>query len=351
MKGMYTLEGAVNNIVNIYITDYIGFHLNYSGGVLEFPYSRFEPVTIQDDSDGVQTYYLKNADSYIDKVDSLGSKYDGFNSVSESKLLMHPYTVTVLTDLKGNHQEIKNEYINGSSLSIRTKGSMGTSNKVSYNVENYLGQSGATVLENSIINQSANDVPIVTELLSAYLQGNRNQLQNQTNQIAFNSVTGTVGSAMGAIGQALARNPVGAVAGIGSIGQNMGSSYFQLQGMVAKKQDLSTIPPQLSQMGGNTSFDFGNGVRGLFVIKKQITGEYRKKLTDFFKMFGYKINEVGNPAFKTRQHFNYIKTVGANIVGDIPQTDLEIIRSIFNNGVTLWHGDWVGDYSLPNGEI
>jgi hypothetical protein len=87
------------------------------------------------------------------------------------------------------------------------------------------------------------------------------------------------------------------------------------------------------------------------VIKKEITDEYRKKLTDFFKMYGYKLNEVKVPNLKTRQHFNFVQTVGANITGNIPQEDIEKLVSMFNNGVTLWHGDWVGDYSQTNGEL
>lgn len=350
LRAMYTQTGAVNNIVNIYITDYIGVNLTYSNGVLSFPSSWFDHATVQDDTTSVNTIYLKSASKYVDKVDNLGNKYDGFDTVSESKLLMHPYTVTILTDLKGNVQEIKPEYIEGDGLSIRTKGSMGTSNKLSYSVENYLGKSGTTVLENAIINQSANDIPIVTELLSAYLQGNRNQLDNQKNSIVANSVANLFGNALGTLGSAMARNPVGAVGGLAGMATGTMNSYFQLEGMIAKKQDLSAVPPQLSSMGGNTAFDYGNDVRGLYIIKKQITANARKRLEDFFKMYGYKINELKVPNLKTRFHFNFVQTVGANIQGNIPHDDLQRLKGIFNNGVTLWHGDFVGDYSLANGE-
>jgi hypothetical protein len=57
------------------------------------------------------------------------------------------------------------------------------------------------------------------------------------------------------------------------------------------------------------------------------------------------------PALKTRQHFNFIQTAGANIIGDVPQDNLARLKEIFDKGITLWHTDDVLNYSLANGEI
>jgi hypothetical protein len=361
LRGLYSIEGAVNNIAALYVTEYPGFNVTYTNGVLTLPIDTFDHATIQDpDTTGetLNTVYVKNLENYQTMYKTFGDKYTGYTQPTESKLLMHPYTVTVLTDLKGNHQEIKNEYIQATDLDISVKGSMGTSNKVSYNVRNYLMEentlgtsSEEAALQTGIINNSPNDVPIISDLLSAYLQGNRNQLQNQQNQIQFNAITGLAGSVMSGLGSALSRNPAGVFGSAVEGGTGMMGSYFQMAGLQAKQKDLDTMPPQLSRMGGNTAFDYGNDIKGLYIIKKEITEEYRKKLTDFFKMFGYKINEVKTPVLKSRQHFNFLQLTGANITGNVPVEDLVKIKNMFNNGVTLWHGDWVGDYSLPNGEI
>lgn len=58
-------------------------------------------------------------------------------------------------------------------------------------------------------------------------------------------------------------------------------------------------------------------------------------------MYGYKQNKV-LPIFnmtRSRYYFNYIKTIGCNITGDIPRKYLNKLKSIFDNGVTLWHAD------------
>jgi hypothetical protein len=350
LKALYTITGAQNNIASLYITEYIGYNS------LNFPMSMFEPVTIQDDTETITTLYVKNLPTYQEKTMDFGDKYSGFSDVTESKLLMHPYTVTVLTDLKGNHQEIKNEYIQDTHLTVNVKGSLGVSNKVSYSVNQYL-LDGAQVLNDkpllntAIINNSPNDVPIVTDLLAAYLQGNRNTIENQKSSILFNQIAGTVSSGLGTIMQGKMMGGLGTAQGLSESVSTLGNGYFQMAGLMAKQKDLNNVPPQINKLGGNTAFDYGNDIKGLYILKKEITPEYRKKLTDFFKLYGYKINEVKLPNLHTRQHFNFVQTVGANITGNIPQRDLTILKQVFDKGITLWHTDNMLDYSLSNGEI
>ena len=69
-------------------------------------------------------------------------------------------------------------------------------------------------------------------------------------------------------------------------------------------------------------------------------------------MFGYKINNVKVPNITGRRNWNYVKTIDCNVDGDIPQTDLNIIKTMFNNGVTLWHNpNNIYNYSLDNSII
>jgi uncharacterized membrane protein YvbJ len=101
-------------------------------------------------------------------------------------------------------------------------------------------------------------------------------------------------------------------------------------------------------MGSNSNFDYGNYFYGMYLIKKQIKPEYIKKLTDFFNMFGYKKNEVKIPNLHTRQYWNYVQTLNCMITGDMNNQDLQIVKNIFDNGITLWHTDDIGNYALTN---
>ena len=80
--------------------------------------------------------------------------------------------------------------------------------------------------------------------------------------------------------------------------------------------------------------------------------EYAKIIDQYFSMYGYSINEVKLPNITGRSNWNYVKTIGANIEGDIPEGDINEIKSLFNNGITLWHNTSTYlDYSQNNAII
>ena len=263
-----------------------------------------------------------------------GNKYAGFPTYTESKLLMYPYSYTKVTDMQGNEFDIKNEYITGQDLNFSVRGSIAPQVKTAYEVVNYKGK---TNLLGGIINNNVSSMAIIDDYTAAYLQGNQNTLMTGAAVNAVSSVVGTVGNL--ALG-----NVAGAVgSGVGGI-----TEILQLN---AKMKDIDNHPSNLRNQGNNYNFDFANRYTGIRVIKYTLTDEYRDTLTDYFKMFGYKVNRVKIPNLHTRQSWNYVKTVDCTIVGNMPQDDLNSIKQMFNKGITLWHNTDVGNYRLPNNEI
>ena len=109
------------------------------------------------------------------------------------------------------------------------------------------------------------------------------------------------------------------------------------------------IQPDQAHSGSNQGeFNFADGF-GFGVQRKSIKAEYAKIIDDYFTMFGYKVNSVKIPNITGRLNWNYVKTINSNILGEIPQEDLQEIKDIFNNGVTLWHNPLTFlDYSQNN---
>lgn len=81
------------------------------------------------------------------------------------------------------------------------------------------------------------------------------------------------------------------------------------------------------------------------------TEEYINKLNQIWNMRGYATNSIDYPNLHSKFLWNYIQTVKCNISGDgIDPSDLEKIKRVFDNGITLWHDKHIGDYSRINGE-
>lgn len=371
LSSIYEDEKAVNNIVSLYITDYTGIKMDYypssGGGIPHFQINHsgadVDVVTIS----GGSVFYVKKVEQFLPmEVEVTTDKYQAFSDVTESKLLMSPYTSLIFDDYRGNRTEYKLEHIKGKSLTVQVKGSLGVTNNVSYGIKNYNNDDITYEVEradeSALISNPPSDLPIINDMLSAFLQGNRNSIQNQKNSILWNGVFGAIGSLTGGGGSAMQSghaksqgNAIGtkmgalgvAQSGI-DVAQGAGNVVLDLQAIQAKQEDIGNIPPQIAKQGSNVAYDYGNNYQGLYILRKQIKPEYRRILGDFFKMFGYKTNRVKIPNFKTRQNWNYVQTESCMITGNFNNNDLQKLKNIFDNGITLWHTNDVGNYNLSN---
>ena len=81
------------------------------------------------------------------------------------------------------------------------------------------------------------------------------------------------------------------------------------------------------------------------------TQEYIDKLNQIWNMRGYATNTIDYPNLHSKFLWNYVQTVKCDISGDgIDPSDLEKIKRVFDNGITLWHDKHIGNYSRNNGE-
>lgn len=98
---------------------------------------------------------------------------------------------------------------------------------------------------------------------------------------------------------------------------------------------------------GNVSF--AKKQMKFFGGRARITEDYARMIDSFFTMYGYAYNAIGIPNTHSRPHWNYVKTVGAKIVGECPADDIAKICKIFDNGITFWKSaSEIGNYTLDN---
>lgn len=180
----------------------------------------------------------------------------------------------------------------------------------------------------------------------------QNSVNVNVGNFDFNIKPGDLGIANGLIGIAggigLLATGGGGMAGAGSIL----SGGMQIANSVTEQQKHAKQPPQF---GGN--LNCGDVMYAMDWIditfrSECIKKEYAKVIDDYFTMYGYKVNslEIINP--HKRQYFDYIKTIGCNIIGNIPQADMNDIRKLFDNGITIWHNtSHFLDYSVNNAII
>ena len=162
-----------------------------------------------------------------------------------------------------------------------------------------------------------------------------------TNWVTQNSVNVGVGvaSTLLSAGQQLFTGNVVGMAG---------TLLSGIGGAMSERHKADTVP---NQAKGNTNAgDINFTVKKEFsLISMTIKREYAICCDNFLSVFGYKCNRVKRPNITGRRNWNYVKTIGCYIAGDVPQDDLNEIKAMFDKGVTFWHNpNTFMDYSQNN---
>ena len=80
-----------------------------------------------------------------------------------------------------------------------------------------------------------------------------------------------------------------------------------------------------------------------------IKAQQAQMIDDYFSMYGYRTDRLKLPNITGRTNWNFVKTQICNVIGNIPQADIEQVKQIMNSGITFWHNPATYlDYSQNN---
>lgn len=86
---------------------------------------------------------------------------------------------------------------------------------------------------------------------------------------------------------------------------------------------------------------------GVWFGIKRLNSDLFSSIDSYFDRYGYAVKVHKTPQWNSRSQFNFIKTAGANISGQIPESDKETINQLLDTGLTVWHS--VGAYGTYDG--
>lgn len=151
---------------------------------------------------------------------------------------------------------------------------------------------------------------------------------------------GLTGTALGTVGGATQGGPVGAIAGLisGIVGTGL-SYYGNDEELRAKRAQIKNSPCVVKSTGTG----FTNAYLGLidcYYATLKMDDQSMEKLRFMYYWYGYHVNRVfkGDIDLHTRTRFDFIKTSGARVKGDLTAGAAKEIGSIFDRGVTIYHG-------------
>lgn len=260
------------------------------------------------------------------------TSFSGITGIRNNKCYCYPYNYILATNNNGNHNIYKYELFSNST-------------NATFNIQLALqiGISGRAVPTNYKGMDYDDDeaiplgkYPTCGWTADSYV----NWLTQQSVNMPFKIASTIMGLGTGSV-----NNKPATTANTAS---NIVSTANQIGNIIGDFYSAQLLPN--IEGGGNTGDVLYSSERNNIYFKcMRAKLEYLRIIDDYFTMFGYKTNLLKVPNITGRSNWNYVETQNINIIADIPQNDLNLIKEMFNNGITLWHTtDYFLDYSRTN---
>lgn len=304
--------------------------------------------------DGTTHHYLIVAGSYnaakvTKTLSSTPTSLDGYQPRNK-KLLQYPYTYLGFNPPNGSAKVYRYEDFTNGTPVFDIMSEINPDPTVYFIPKNYRGQ--VNNLNDSVSMNGYPTISFTTDYFNSYLAQNLPGMAINLNQRSHNALTQNTQTAISAaagftnnldynsdetvsVGQAGAANIANSILSMYSNAKNF--DYYQ-QAMMAEIEKNQLIPDNATLGSTNATLIgysmFANeNVFTRYTIKRQ----FAERLDKYFDQFGYLTNTLKIPNINNRPSWNYVKTAGFNAIGDVPEADMQEIKALFNEGITLWH--------------
>ena len=325
------------------------------------------PRAIMEKTPHVALFPGQNTPVFLNETISKPSTINGY-SPKNNKLFCYPYNYLLVSNNNGSSNILHYERFSTSTCNFNIKGVPVVGGSIKLTPANYDSVSDNEeqgiiagkfptlnwskdeytnwLTQNSVnigLGIASDVLPLASSAYNAYTTIDNASKHYTATSLLPNLASGAasgagVGAAGGPGGAAIGAAIGGVVSGLIAVGKDIASVY---------QHSFQPNSAKGSVNGGD--INVCSGKNGFCFYKMSIKQEYARIIDDYFSMFGYKVNSVKTPNITGRSNWNYVKTVDCNFDGDIPQEHMNIIKNMFNNGVTLWHNpSTIYNYSNSN---
>ena len=242
---------------------------------------------------------------------TIGGNYSWRN---EGKLWLPPFTQIVCCDGLSEPFSVNPLLINdsNSTFKICCRQSLNHLGLYTLYIDGYKGLSQGKLFG---CTTGGNSLPVLSSAYTDYMNQNRYSLKSDRMKTIVSGLTNLfTGNLMG-VGQSLF---------------DYGDSY---QGEISSLNSGYTLTANGSDSIHDLSF-----MTGMTAYYQQPLPEYMERLGMYFHLYGYTQNKMMAFSISSRKYWTYVKTREVNLkVTNCPKEHLTVLKSIFDNGVTVWN--------------
>ena len=372
----YSYNGIYSSVTFIVCNEY-GFHIamaymnladNSSKVLTVFTVPKLAVKSLLPvDPENIHTYFWDfieenfKENPVVKNLVATPSALDGY-SPRNQKLRTYPYMYLGFNPQNGSKKIFRYEDFANGLPSFKIMSEINPNPTIQFIPQNYRGQTGDS-LSDAVTMNGYPTISFKNDYFNTWLAQNGDIVALNMQQEQYNYEVSAIREGINLGSQIASSGMAGFNLDAEGIGKGLlGTAYsainlasldvnheFYIKQQLAQIEKQKMLPDNVTMGSSNATllgYDLmDNNIFTRYTIKRQ----FAEKIDKFFDMYGYLTNIVKVPNLKNRPNWNYIKTIGANILGDIPQGDLQIIKNMFDNGVTLWHNpETFLDYSQNN---
>lgn len=300
--------------------------------------------------------HFSDSDTYIRYVtdtkdirqfaDPHPTEIDGYTPKNK-KVLQYPYCFMYITNNSGGAAVYQYEKFPPDKREFRVTGNVAPDGVVRLTPMNYKG-----VEENVDESLKMGNFPVCAwdnDTYKMWLAQNQNQQSLGMGMSGLKILAGAA-AAVGGVIATVGSSGTATAVGVGAVSTGIGmitSGATDIASQLAQRADKEVQPPQARGSYAG-SHNVSTGINNFEIHHKTIDRYHAEIIDNYFSMYGYATRRVKIPNISSRPYWNYVKTIGSNIGGDICMEDLQKINSIFDKGVTFWRTSDLGNYAADN---
>lgn len=276
------------------------------------------------------------------------------------KLRQYPFQYLGFTPTSGTNKVFKYEDFENGVPQFKLVSEINPNPNVYFVPKNFKGVSGVNVSESAVVSGYPS-ISWKSDYFSNWLAQNSDIVNLNLERDQFNYELGVAKDSANYMGKQIQNAMTLNLGGFAMDSANLlldtyGNSVnhdYDIKQTMAQVQKTSMLP-NTGNVGGSNATLLGYDLYNQDIFTRySIKRQFAERIDLYFDMYGYQTNKVKIPNITGRPNWNYVKTLGLNILqkstSNVPQEDLQEYKAIFNNGVTLWHNPATFlDYSQNN---
>lgn len=274
-------------------------------------------------------------------------KLFGFDPEQEKHLLRNEYTTTELYNYSGGQVFIDNGQLNKDrGLSYWADIITGYHNEMKvfvdqYRVESNLGSNAGSYVNDSLVFNQFDDVPMLIDTFQLSLAKSANQRALAESKLVTNRM-GNVMNPNASLKDRFfdAASLVSNVSMSGLFGRFTDEHEYYRQ-QKAEQADLALDPNTVTNMSTGNSFNIANEMFGIHIKYSKPSQSEMNKIRKYYKLFGYQVNDqsASLDSVESMSICNYVQFSGSWTIENADVSIIEMMKAQFENGVRLWHNN------------